>query len=747
MAMCLAAPLGAAAQDAGNEDVIIVTAQKREQSLQDVPVSINVLDDETLEQRNIQGFNDYAFALPSVSFLALGPGQSEIFFRGLSDGGNGNPSGTAPSAAIYLDEQPVTTIGANLDLQIYDVARIEALSGPQSTLFGASSQTGTLRIVTNAPSTAGYEAGFDIGANTVAEGGEGYSLEGFVNIPLSDRMALRLVGWHVENAGYIDNVAATKTFSRNGQTVSNDAFVEDDFNTETKTGARAALGIDLDENWTATIRALYQNQETEGVFDHDPEDVGDLEVERFFDDGYEDEFLQLSGTIEGRVAGLDLTYSGSYLDRETLYVNDYSEYADYSAYIDYYTCDYAYSYVSYAYEFFNCNDPRIQFENRNDFSRTTHELRLLTDADRRARLLAGLFYDRQEQDYIFDYRIPAIKPGFAIDFTGDAADDSYFVTDQVREDEQIAVFGEVEFDVTDALTAAFGYRYTEVDTSLKGFVGTVFSATPEVDVATEDSQSLYKANITYRWNPQFLTYATFSQGFRPGGANRIGTSNIPLTFRPDIVDNYEIGWKGNFFDYRLRLNGAIFFMEWTDIQFTRFDPSESQLGLTNNAGAAEATGVEVDFAAQVSDSFTLSGGFTALNAELTEDFTQDISAPPGSAPDAPSGTDLPFAPSFKGSLSGRYERDFGAYDGFAQADVSHTSSTYNDLFPAARAEQDAYTLVNISVGATKDKWSGSVFVSNLTGERPEIYINAADFDTRVTTSRPRTFGISMRYRY
>ena len=738
---------GEAANQAVADNVIIVTATKRAEDLQDVPVSINVLGQESLDELNIQGFEGYVQALPAVSFQSLGPGRNEVFFRGLSDGGNGNPSGTAPSAAIYLDEQPVTTIGGNLDIQVYDVARVEALSGPQSTLFGASSQTGTLRIVTNAPDPSAFEAGMDVSGSTTRFGGESYSIEAFANVPLAEGIALRLVGWQVENGGYIDNVAATKTFTRQGQVVDNAPFVEEDFNTEKKTGARAALGIDLSDNWTATLKANYQDQRTQGVFDHDPENVGDLEVERFFSDSYRDEFLQLSGTVEGKIGGLDFSYSGSFLDRDTSYVNDYSEYAEYSSYIDYYTCDYAYSYVTYATEFTNCNDPRIQFEQTGQLKRQTHEARILSDANSRFRFLFGGFYDRQELDFLFAYRIPAIKPGQAISFSPGTPDDAYFVTDQTRLEKQLAVFGEVEYDLTEALTATFGYRYNETTVSLNGNVGTIFSANPGVDVRAKDKRSLFKGNLSYELSDDILTYLTFSQGFRPGGPNRVSTPNIPPVYAPDLVDNYEFGWKSTLADGRVRFNGAAFYMTWSDIQFTRFDPSESPLGLTNNAGDARALGIEVDFAADLSDNFTLSGGFVVLDAELTESFTQDVSAPPGTPPDAPEGTSLPFAPSFKATLTARYEQPIGDLTAFGQVNGSYNGSTYNDLFLASREKQDSYALLNLSAGVEGDIWNASVFVSNLTDERAELFRNATDFSSRITTNRPRTIGVSFGVNY
>ena len=183
---------------------VIVTAQKREQNLQEIPMSVQVLGSQELEELNISNFTDYVQYMPSVSFHAFGPGQTQIYMRGVSDGGDGNFSGTTPSVAMYLDEQPVTAISRNLDVHAYDIARVEAIPGPQGTLYGANSQAGTLRIITNQPDPEKSESGFDLGVNTVSGGDIGYSAEGFVNIPLSERTALRLVGWYVEDGGWID---------------------------------------------------------------------------------------------------------------------------------------------------------------------------------------------------------------------------------------------------------------------------------------------------------------------------------------------------------------------------------------------------------------------------------------------------------------------------------------------------------------------------------------------------------------
>ena len=462
------APVGfAAAQEdapakARRLEPVTVTAQKRETTLQDASVSLQVLGEDSLDDLEITNFDDYANFLPSVSFNTLGPGEAQVYIRGISDGGDGNASGSQPSVGIYLDEQPVTAIGRNLDVHIYDVSRIEVLGGPQGTLYGANSQAGTIRIITNAPDPSGFEAGYDLSAVSVENGGAGYTAEGFANVPLSDKAALRVVGWMDKTPGYIDGVAATKTFSRSGVTINNDGFVEDDFNESTKVGARAALGIDINESWTATAKVLHQRQESDGVWDHDPEDLGDLQVARFSEDHGEDTFTQYGVTVEGEIGDVSMTYAGTYLDREVDDVSDYTEYAEYSSYIDYYTCYYAYDATSGGYTFYDCEDPRISFREQSQYERQSHELRFATPEDARLRFIGGVFYQDSKHSYVFDYRIPNIKSGYQI-----RDPNTYFVTDQVREDTESALFGEVSYDLTNTVTATVGARLFETETSIR----------------------------------------------------------------------------------------------------------------------------------------------------------------------------------------------------------------------------------------------------------------------------------------
>ncbi|MCR9194441.1 MAG: TonB-dependent receptor [Hyphomonas sp.] len=721
---------------------VTVTAQKRTENLQDVPASLQVLGGSELDSQGVSNFEDYVALLPSVSFAGQGPGNSQVFMRGISSGGDGNKSGSSPSVAVYLDDQPVTSIGRVLDVHMYDIARVEAVAGPQGTLYGAGSQAGTLRIITNAPSSDGFEAGYDLSVGTTENGSESYSAEGFANIPLSDRAALRLVGWTSRDGGYIDNVAASTTFSFGGITVDNAPFVEEDFNTEDNYGARAALRIDLDENWTATAKIMRQSQKTNGVWDHDPDDIGDLEVARFFDDRGKDEFTQAGVTIEGEVGGLQLTYAGSYLDREVEYDVDYSAYAEYSAYIPYYTC-----YSSGSLDASTCTDPRIQYDSDDTYKTMTHELRVQNDEANRLRFIAGLFYQEAEHDYLNIWHIPSIPAARSVNanpLLSGYPNDAYFVTDQLRTETETALFGEVSFDFSDRLTGTVGARFFETDSELEGAVGTLFSGSPLVDLSSGESGDVFKGNLSYNFTPDVLVYVTYSEGFRPGGNNRASTSNIPAVYRSDLITNYEAGWKTTFWDGRARWNGSVFHMDWDDIQITRFDPAESFLGLTANVGAAQSRGLETDFSILLAEGWQVNGAASWIDAELTEDYVRNLST--GNV-DAPSGTQLPDIPKFKLALTTRYDFQFAGFDAFAQGSYRFVGERYNDLFVSARQEQDAYSILNLSAGIDRETWGASLYVTNVTDERAELNRNAATFDERITTNRPRTIGVSLYQRF
>ena len=244
----------APAAEASAPGDIIVTAQKRSENIQKVPISMQALSSEVLAQHQVQSFDDYTKLLPSASYQSLGPGLSTLSFRGIFSGKDGNVSASQPTSGVYLDEIPVTTIGALLDVHIYDVARVEALAGPQGTLFGAASLAGTLRIITNKPDPSKVSASYDLQLNKFGKGAVGGVAEGYVNVPLNDRTAIRLMGFYEHDGGYIDNTLGTRTYNRPNNasgtvqnspiTINNANIVKNNFNDATTYGGRAALESD-----------------------------------------------------------------------------------------------------------------------------------------------------------------------------------------------------------------------------------------------------------------------------------------------------------------------------------------------------------------------------------------------------------------------------------------------------------------------------------------------------------------------
>src|ERR1700749_4663391 len=215
LATTVLAGLPAHAQSGGGLEEVIVTSEKRSEDLQKIPMQVTAITSEKLEDLHLQNFTDFALYMPNVTYAASGqgsnggPGYANITMRGIASDQNGNHSGPVPTVGVYFDEAPITTINGTLDIPTYDVQRVEALSGPQGTLYGASAESGVVRIISNKPDTDGFAASYDLDVNSVDHGGIGYNLDGMVNIPLSDKMALRVVAWDEHDAGYIDNVHGT----------------------------------------------------------------------------------------------------------------------------------------------------------------------------------------------------------------------------------------------------------------------------------------------------------------------------------------------------------------------------------------------------------------------------------------------------------------------------------------------------------------------------------------------------------
>ena len=454
----------AQAQEGARElEEVVVTATRVELSLQDVPVAVSALGPGEIGELGITNFADYSLQLPSVTAGGSGPGQNTIYIRGVASTTPNltvaGVAGLSPNVAFYLDEQPLVHPGRNLDVYAADLARIEVLSGPQGTLFGASSQAGNVRLITNKPDLTEFYGNAKLGANTISGGDGGSSLEVVLNVPVSDNFGLRGVVYNDSKGGWIDNVADTRTVEesaryrpagtvrKNGVPVAsyragfqagvdlsninfmpadNSDIADENINGVTYTGARISAQWDITDNWDLLLSHTTQDTEADGVFFADP-DVGDLEITRYVDERIEDTFDNTAWTLTGRLDALQVIYTGAFTDRQSDQIVDYSDYLLVGQYLPYYICDYYATYTSYNTPpgvprvGTTCNEPQMYVDSLNMLNVQTHELRFTTDQANRWRVQGGVFSSELElievNDFIYPGSLNAISwnghPGFA----------------------------------------------------------------------------------------------------------------------------------------------------------------------------------------------------------------------------------------------------------------------------------------------------------------------------------------------
>ena len=750
----------AMAQEAADSDsdVIVVTAQKREQNLQDVPIAINAIGNEKLDQLQVSELQDVVKFLPSVTIQQGGPGFAQVYFRGVASGENANHSASLPTVGTYLDEMPITTIQGALDLHAYDLARVEALAGPQGTLYGASSMAGTLKLVTNAPDPSGFYGSAGVEINSIAHGDFGSIYEGFVNVPIAQGAAARLVGWYRDDGGYIDNIAGSRRYASSGIRQSNAALVEKNYNDAETYGARLALGIDLDDNWTIKPTLMGQVQNTQGSYSQERsgQTTGKLQTVQYNPEGSRDKWIQAAMTIQGTIGNWDVTATGGHLRRKTETQTDYSDYA--------YFYDALSGYGSYFFDNAdNLVNPNQYIQGIDRYKKSFGELRVASPADAPLRFIGGLFAQRQshniEQNYIID--------NIADSITVKGTDSNIWLTMQQRIDRDYAAFGELTYDLTEKLSLTGGLRYYKFDNSLQGFFGYAFgypfssgekqclntdgttrranpAGTPvpilvagspctNVDKSTSDTGFIHKLNATYKVTDDVLVYATWSRGFRPGGINRRGT--LP-PYGSDKLDNYELGWKTTFGAFRW--NGAVFQEDWNNIQLSFLGAN----GLTEirNAGVARIRGVEMD-AGYRAGGFSLNAGFSYNDAKSQRDFCKIANATfncttAGNELLAASGSRLPVTAKFKGNAIARYEFPVADWDGHVQFAVNYIGDRRSDLRPvqnAIKGNLDAYTTADVSVGVKSDVWKIEAFATNLFDTRGVVNTGVQCIETTCGT--------------
>ncbi len=757
------------AEDSYQLEEVIVTATKQSESLQDVPVSVQVLGNQELQDLQIKGFEDYMMYMPTVSYTTAGPGFGQVYMRGIASGGDGVHSGSMPSVGVYLDEQPVTTINQILDVYVYDIERIETLAGPQGTLYGQGSQAGTIRIITNKPQIGVNESGYDIDLNTVHSGDVGYGFEGYTNIPISDRMAIRLVGWYQETGGYIDNVPGQIEYAASGIIKTNDDLVKENVNNNTKYGVRALLKIDLNDKWTLTPGIMYQNSKSNGYWGQNTVVEQDLASVRFSDEYADEDWYQASLTLEGSIGDLNVVYAGAYLDRNLDSKYDYSGYAEY--------LEDLYAYYGYDCLYYNadggCADPSQYVLGDENFNRISQELRISSDQTKRFRWIAGMFYQRQEHLFDLQWVVPDMNPADSVVENGVTT----WQTNQDRVDRDTAIYGEGYYDITPDLTIIGGLRWFEYKNSLYGFNGFLSHCTgyyddngdfvqdPEgepqfpcydtgiLDDVSQGHDFAVKGSMEYRVNPDAMIYLTYSQGFRAGGVNRARVPGIPK-YEPDWVINYEFGWKTTFMDNRLRFNGALYIDDWQDFQYGFLDFSVSNLTIIQNVGNSRTKGVEWDLTYAATENLTLSLAGSYNDAKLQENFWRvDTDRVEGLPPTAPKGTAMPYVPKLQLSAIGRLNFTVGDMPAFGQLAVSYQDSAWNNLDVAIRQKMDAFTLVNMTAGIDKDNWTLTFYANNLFDVRGQVdildpgYFSPSGIDYNENIVRPRVFGVRWGQRF
>ena len=819
VAACLLAARVAAAADGAAADAtapdssagaelqeVTVTANRRVEKAQDVPISIQALTGDTLQQLSVENFDDAVKYLPNVTLAGGGPGQSNIYMRGLSVGpgtiqGSG-AVGDFPNVAVYLDDQSAQLPNRNLDIYAADLERIEVLEGPQGTLFGAGAEAGVVRYITNKPKLNITEGNVNAGYAYTAHGDHSSNADATINLPLiADTLAVRAVIYNDSRGGYINNVPGTFVrlptdggihyagYTNNipgpptpQNSVNNNNLVGNAINPVTYQGARVSALWQANEDWSVLLQQSYQDMDAQGVFYETPQESGtgvslpDLSVQLYNPSYDKDRFENTALTVNGRVGPLSLVYSAAYLVRNVEQVQDYTAYAR-GTYADYYQCVPPPATTSG-----QCYSPSTTWHDHERDVHQSHELRLSTPDDWRLRGILGIFWENflvhEQTDWLYK-----TAPGFTdvgppagayANNPNTRSDNDSFFDDVLRGYKQRAAFTSVDFDIIPkvlTLTAATRYyRFdnTEVGSAVSSFGCFDAGAPPctngALNLNAENLRTTYtgfrsRGNLTWKVMPDVMVYYTWSQGFRPGGFNRSSHYSeelnyaTPLSFAPDTLTNNELGWKTEWFDRRLQFNTAIYREDWKNVQDTYFDPTAKlgNLAFETNGPNYRVRGVETQIIGRVVHGLTITGSAawnssTQTNSPYLNSVTgQPITAIPN--PFGPVGSSLAMSPPFQGNLRVRYEFDWGDYHPFAQIGGQHQAHSHSATGYFQNFDQPGYSTYDAFLGVAKDDWTMQAYIENLTDTRADLFTSNSQQVKAITVNRPRTAGVKFSYKF
>lgn len=766
-------PAGAAlAQDEERAvDEIIVTATKRELNLQDVPHSIDVLSGAEIARMGARDIEATVKALPSLYLTALQPGQNSLVMRGISTGPY--QYYTEAQVAVYIDEQPMTFNSQQVGVRSIDIERIENLPGPQGTLFGSSSQTGTIRYITNKPQMESLAGQVEARWGTTHGGDDSYDISGVINLPVSDSFAIRAVGFTSHDGGYVDNVLGT-SFTGN---YDNSNLVEDNFNEYDVDGGRLHALWNMSDKWSALATIIAENTTADGVWDSDAF-LGDYKVTRFENEIRTDDWYSASLTLDGDLGFADLSFTYAHFDRDIAYQYDNMTYQQFK--------DYTYAYGLYDTDYYRS----VIFNDQNQ-KRDTFEARLVSKGDTRLQWMVGGYYEDILDKWFYGNKTPGlvnttawyyaqyyayyygVSSNYYNNYTPNTnityplpETDVFWANNLDRTVKQTAFFGEVSYDLTDDLTIHGGIRWAQYDRyALQrnqvpfGLPVSLSSGDGSFVDDGKDSDTIYKLGLRYNVNDDFMVYGLFSQGFRVGGFNSARAANlgfVPRTFDSDLINNYELGIKSQWANGRLTFNGDIFYMEWKDYQDSTNAGGPWWARGNVNIGDAEITGVEAQLDWKVTERLNVSANLYAADSEFKDnycgEFLNGIEQPcpvDGSGnidPDAlevRAGMRLPNAPAFKAFASIYYTiPDVLNGDLWLYYDYTYSSDVWNETYDivdnntAGLAPSWSYSTFSAGLRLPSE-WDVEINVRNLFDDKGYSYVWTGEADEADTFGDPR----------
>jgi len=782
---------------AGALEEVTVTARKREEHVQDIPQSIQAFSQADIERVGIQSLQDVAKFVPAMTVVGQSAGLNKIVFRGLAD--SVRPYIADSSAAIYLDEQPLTTGAQSPEIRPIDLERIETLAGPQGTLYGASSQSGTVRYIVAKPDVTEFSANVGGGVHSVDHGDVGWDADAMVNIPLiQDTLAIRLVGFGAKDAGFIDNVLSN-TPGRWENYYSDDAvyvpgtktnaqYVGKDLNKVDWVGGRISAKWFMTDAWSLTGIYNYTNSEVGGYNDFDPT-TGDLQTTKFQDELWDDEWSNYQLTLDGDLGFAQMTTSLAYFERDSAYQFDgTSGAAYYHTVLGYYgrgNCATYYAYYN-IYDFATAcglngsyydiddGDPTSTWRNDQRDTRWTFESRL-TGSSSRWDWTVGVFYQEAKQKWVYgikidDYMLTESWAAYNAIYGPLEPTEVRWSSGEESKRTDLAVFGEATFSLTERWKLLFGARWYDTDidriaTRSIPRTGPLITVTP----SGSDDGVLPKIGFQYFFEGDQMVYALYSEGFRTGGINRArGNPTLPVQYESDLLKNYEGGLKSRWMDGRLQFNLIGYHQVWEDMQLELVDPSYNCCGepyqtVIANVGDAIVDGVDMELIASVTDNWSLGVVATYLfKSEIDKTIEViDERDPDFVALYIPGGTELPLSSDTNVAAYSDFTWPvdwMGGGDAFIRLQFAHTGESWNRLVDndydpdgtgyGGRSLQPSYTLWDLRTGFYSASWEFTAYVDNLTDERAVVFhdTNADLFWGRdnIRTLRPRTFGVKVR---